>query len=202
MYINFELAKKVGLQPSDIYFLCGIKQIEKEVLEHIPIEAIQRFEQLEIVTTIKGTKSESKNLKIRLNDKGKKLFKSFFLDNAWTETEEVLYDWLSKYYTDRGKEVGNPNRVKKLLKWFSDETGVYKNNLIKLFVDFLQDDYVDESSKVLEFTLFYPKKFTTDNGRSVAYEAKPDIFDSWLFKHLEKNRERLEKTFENYEEYK
>jgi hypothetical protein len=199
MYINFQLLKKNNLEPSDIYFLAAIKQIEKEQLKNIPIEVIQRFESLGILTTVKGTKSEAESLKIRLNDKGKNLFKSFFAENSWTEDEEVLYSWLSKYYTDRGKEIGNPNRVKKLLKWFADETGVCKNNLIKLFIDFLQDDYVDESSKVLEFTLFYPKKFTTDKGKTIAYEAKPDIYDSWLFNHLQKNRERLEKTFEKIE---
>ena len=199
MYLNFSTFIKSGLQPEDLYFLAAIKQIEKEQLKNIPIDVIERFEALGILTTIKGAKSEPESLKIRLNEKGKNLFKSFFAENTWTEDEEVLYSWLSKYYTDRGKEVGNPNRVKKLLKWFADETSVCKNNLIKLFIDFLQDDYVDESSKVLEFTLFYPKKFTTDKGKTIAYEAKPDIYDSWLFNHYKKNRERLEKTFEKIE---
>ena len=198
MYLNFSTFTKSGLQPEDLYFLAAIKQIEKEQLETLPQDVIERFEALGILTIIKGTKSDSEQSKIRLNSKGKKFLNSLFAENTWGEDEEIIFNWLADYYKKRGKEVGNPNRVKKLLKWFSEETGIYKNNLIKLFIDFLNDEYVEEESRVLEFTLFYPKKFTTDKGRTVAYEAKPDIFDSWIYKHFEKNKERLIKTFEDY----
>lgn len=198
MYINFNLLHKKGLEPQDIYFLAGIKQIEKEALDKLPGDVFNRLEALSLLTSIKGKKGDNPMYNVRLSSVGKKLVKEVFTEPIAGEDEEILFNWLSKYYTDRGKEVGNPNRVKKLLAWFSSETGIYKNDLIKLFVDFLQDDYVDEASRVLEFTLFYPRKFTTDKGKTVAYEAKPDIFDSWLYKHFDKNRDRLIKTFEDY----
>jgi hypothetical protein len=198
MYLNFQTFKKHNLKPEDLFYLLAVKQIEKEQLETLPQDVIERFEALGILTIIKGAKSEAESLKIRLNDKGKKFLNSLFAENTWGEDEEIIFNWLADYYKKRGKEVGNPNRVKKLLKWFSEETGIYKNNLIKLFIDFLNDEYVEEESRVLEFTLFYPKKFTTDKGRTVAYEAKPDIFDSWIYKHFERNKERLIKTFEDY----
>ena len=198
MYLNFQTFKKHNLKPEDLFYLLAVKQIEKEQLETLPQDVIERFEALGILTIIKGTKSEAEQSKIRLNSKGKKFLNSLFAENTWGEDEEIIFNWLADYYKKRGKEVGNPNRVKKLLKWFSEETGIYKNNLIKLFIDFLNDEYVEEESRVLEFTLFYPKKFTTDKGRTVAYEAKPDIFDSWIYKHFEKNKERLIKTFEDY----
>ena len=198
MHINFNLLHKKGLEPQDIYFLAGIKQIEKEVLDKLPGDVFNRLEALSLLTSIKGKKGDNPMYNVRLSSVGKKLVKEIFTEPIATETEDVLYEWLSKYYLERGKEIGNPNRVKKLLAWFSNETGIHKNNLIKLFVDFLQDNYVDEASRVLEFTLFYPRKFTTDKGKTVAYEAKPDIFDSWLYKHFDKNRERLIKTFEEY----
>ena len=198
MYINFNLVHKKGLEPQDSYFLAGIRQIEKEVLDKLPGDVFNRLEALSLLTSIKGKKGDSPMYNVRLSSVGKKLLNDLLKEPTGGEDEEILFNWLSKYYTDRGKEVGNPNRVKKLLAWFSSETGIYKNDLIKLFVDFLQDDYVDEASRVLEFTLFYPRKFTTDKGKTVAYEAKPDIFDSWLYKHFDKNRERLIKTFEEY----
>jgi hypothetical protein len=197
-YINFQLFHSKGLKPEDLYYLAGIKQIDKEVLEEIPSDVLLRLEALSLLTSIKGKKGDNPVYNVRLSANGKKLLKEIFTESIAGDIEEVLLTWLSKYYTDRGKEIGNPNRVKKLLAWFSSETGIYKNDLIKLFVDFLQDDYVDEASRVLEFTLFYPRKFTTDKGKTVAYEAKPDIFDSWLYKHFDKNRERLIKTFEDY----
>lgn len=196
MYLNLETYKKHNLQPQDLYFLIGIKQVNKEVLETLNGGDFSRFNELGLLTNIKGKKGDNPALNVRLSKRGKDLLKSICTEPIAGEDEEVLYDWLSKYYIDKGKEVGNPNRVKKLLAWFSQETDIYKNNLIKLFVDFLKDDYVDEASKVLEFTLFYPKKFTTDKGKTIAYEAKPDIYDSWLFKHFEKNKQRLLETFE------
>ena len=198
MYINLSVLGKSGLEYSDLVFLAAIKQVDKDVLEKLTGDVFNRLEGLSLLTSIKGKKGDNPMYNVRLSSVGKKLVKEVFTEPIAGEDEEILFNWLSKYYTDRGKEVGNPNRVKKLLAWFSSETGIYKNDLIKLFVDFLQDDYVDEASRVLEFTLFYPRKFTTDKGKTVAYEAKPDIFDSWLYKHFDKNRDRLIKTFEDY----
>lgn len=196
MFINFNIYKKYNLTPEHLIQLLAVKQKQTE---EINIDILGRFEELGYVTYTKGKKNQDIRELVRLSDKGKKLVKEISTDSKdWTEDEEILYNWLSKYYEERNKQVGNPNRVKKLLRWFSLETGIYKNNLVKLISDFLNDEYVDESSKVLEFCLFYPKKFTTDNGKSIAYEAKPDIFDSWLFKHYQQNKERLEKTFEEY----
>jgi hypothetical protein len=198
MYINLSVFGKSGLEYSDLVFLCGINQTQTDwLIENLKESDYKRFERLSLIKHIKQkSKKEHLYISLRLSDTGKKLINSIFTEPVAGEDEEILYEWLSKYYIDKGKEVGNPNRVKKLLAWFSQETDIYKNNLIKLFVDFLKDDYVDEASKVLEFTLFYPRKFTTDKGKTIAYEAKPDIYDSWLFKHFEKNKQRLLETFE------
>ena len=198
MYVNLELFRSKKLHPKDLYYLVGIKLKDIKVLEELTTDAFTRFEEAGLLTSIKGKKGDNPMYNVRLSSVGKKLLNDLLKEPIAGDVEEVMLTWLSKYYTDRGKEVGNPNRVKKLLAWFSSETGIYKNDLIKLFVDFLQDDYVDEASRVLEFTLFYPRKFTTDKGKTVAYEAKPDIFDSWLYKHFDKNRDRLIKTFEDY----
>ena len=197
MYINLKLFKKSNLSAEQLIQLIAIKQKEQNYIKE---EFLGRFEELGLVSYVKQkNKSQKSSELVRLSDKGKKLLNSMITEPVAGETEDILFEWLSKYYIEKGKEIGNPNRVKKLLKWFSEETGIYKNDLIKLFIDFLKDEYVDEASRVLEFTLFYPKKFTTDKGKTIAYEAKPDIHDSWLFNHFQKNRERLVSTFEDYD---
>lgn len=192
--IDFDLYKKYQLGYSDLFFLFAAKQVRKDILEQIPQDVYSRLETASLISSIKGTAKENPLHKVRITTKGKKLLVE---PVAGTE-EERLFEWLAKYYADRGKQIGNPNRVKKLLLWFKQETGIERNNLVKLFVHFLNDSYVDEASNMLEATLFYPKKFTTDKGKTICYEAKPDIYDSWLFKHYLKYKEELDKTFETY----
>lgn len=190
--INFELYEKYQLCDSDLLFLFAAKQIKKEVLERIPEDTLKRLQALSLVSSIKGSTKENPLHKLRITPKGKKLF----VEPVATDEEERLFEWLADYYIKRGKEIGNPNRVKKLLLWFKQETGIEKNSLVKLFMHFLNDDYVNEESRVLEYTLFYAKKYTTDKGKSIAYEAKPDIYDSWLFKHYLKYKEELDPILE------
>lgn len=190
--INFELYEKYQLESSDLFYLFAAKQVRKEILEQTPQDVLKRLEVLSLVRSIKGSAKENPLHKLRITDKGKKLL----IEPIGGEDEDKLFIWLANYYTERGKEIGNPNRVKKLLLWFKQETGIEKNALVKLFMHFLNDDYVNEESRVLEFTLFYPKKFTTDKGKSIAYEAKPDIYDSWLYKHYLKYKEELDPILE------
>ena len=98
MYINFNLLHKKGLEPQDIYFLAGIKQIEKEVLDKLPGDVFNRLEALSLLTSIKGKKGDNPMYNVRLSSVGKKLVKEVFTEPIATETEDVLYEWLSKYY--------------------------------------------------------------------------------------------------------
>ncbi len=192
--IDFDLYKKYQLEHYDLFFLFAAKQVRKDVLEQMPQDVYSRLQATSLISSIKGTVKENPLHKVRITPKGKKLL----VEPIAGDEEDTLFEWLAKYYTDREKQIGNPNRVKKLLLWFKQETNIERNNLVKLFVHFLNDSYVDEASNVLEFTLFYPKKFTTDKGKTIAYEAKPDIYDSWLYKHYLKYKEELDKTFETY----
>jgi uncharacterized protein YneR len=192
--VDFDLYEKYQLEFSDLYFLFAAKQVKKDRLERMPQDVYSRLEATSLISSIKGAAKENPLHKVRITTKGKKLF----TEPVAGEEEDKLFKWLSNYYTGKGKEIGNPNRVKKLLLWFKQETSIEKNNLVKLFVHFLNDSYVDEASNVLEFTLFYPKKFTVDRGKTIAYEAKPDIHDSWLYKHYLKFKQELDNTFEIY----
>lgn len=190
-YINFKTLDKFlkDFRLEELLYLCAIKQQEEEnIQEYYSLNHHQKLLDSGYIKTLK--KGE-----LRLDKKGTDFLRDIGRSEHG-EDEEKLFEWLSNHYLKLDKEIGNPNRVKKLLKWFSDETGISKNNLVKLFIDFLSDEYVEEVSRVLEFTIFYPKKYTTDKGKTIAYEAKPDIYDSWLYKHYLKHRCRLDTIFE------
>lgn len=184
--INFNLYNKLQLKDEDLIYLFAAKQIEKEKLETIPEDVLSRLQELSLLKSIKGSPKENPLHKLRLSDSAKKLF----ITPKYTQEEEIIFDWLKKYYEERGKEVGNPERVKNLLLWFKQETGVEKNELIKLIVHFLNSPEVDENSRVLEFCLYYPKKITLDK-KTIAYVTQPDIYDSWLYRHMEKYKHEI-----------
>ena len=181
--INFELFEKLNLKDEDLIYLFAAKQMNKQKLETIPNNVLSRLQEASLLKSITGTKKENPLHKLRLSDKAKKLF----IVPKYTNDEEVLFDWLSNLYLQKGKEIGHPERVKNLLLWFKQETGFEKNRLIWLLQHFLSNEYVDENSRVLEYTLFAPKKITLDN-KTIAYCTTPDIYDSWLFNYYRKNK--------------
>lgn len=189
--INFELFEKLNLKDEDLIYLFAAKQMNKQKLETIPNNVLSRLQEASLLKSIVGTKKENPLHKLRLSDKAKKLF----IVPKYTNDEEVLFDWLSNLYLQKGKEVGHPERVKNLLLWFKQETGVERNNLIKLIQHFLNSDEVDENSRVLEYCLYFPKKITLDN-KTIAYVTSPDIHESWLYRFYQKHKTEIEKTFE------
>jgi hypothetical protein len=91
MFLNFETFKKHNLKPEDLFYLLAVKQIEKEQLETLPQDVIERFEALGILTIIKGDKSEAESLKIRLNSRGKEFFRELTQQGAYHNGGRV--DW-------------------------------------------------------------------------------------------------------------
>ena len=189
--VNLELFEKLNLKDEDLIYLFSAKQICKNKLETIPNDVLERLQQHSLLSSITGSKKENPLHKLRLSEKGRKLF----ITPKYGEEEEVLFNWLSNFYLQKGKEVGHPERVKNLLLWFKQETGVERNNLISLIKHFLNSEQVEENSRVLEYCLFYPKKITLDK-RTIAYITTPDIHDSWLYNHYQKYKVEIEKTFE------
>ena len=109
MYVNFSL---YNLQPQDLYYIFAVKQIETEI--NIPNDTLQRFKDLDLITTIKGKPNQEERLKTRLSDKGKK-----FLDDL--STPEVtkgdceMFEYLKNIYLsheDKDRVIGNAKKVK------------------------------------------------------------------------------------------
>lgn len=188
MYINFPLFEKSGLQNSDLVFLAAIKQTQTEfLLKNLKEDDYNRFKELSLVKHIKvKRKDEHPYISLRLDKKAEQLL----VDIETPETEEqdkTVFEWLKSYYLKAGKEIGNGAKTLRHIRDFRVKSGIQKNNLIKLVLDFLAEN--EERSKKLEYIWYYPK---------TAFATRFDLEESWLWNHFIKNKERLEKTFEEY----
>lgn len=187
MYINFNLLHKKGLEPQDIYFLAGIKQIEKEVLDKLPGDVFNRLEALSLLTSIKGRKGDNPIYNVRLSKEGKKLLED--LEQAPVlEEDSTVFEWLKNYYLKAGKVIGNGAKTQRHIKDFRMKSGIEKNNLITLVLEFLHEN--EERSQKLEYIWYFPK---------TAFATRFDLEDSWLWNFYIQNKERLDAKFEIYE---
>jgi hypothetical protein len=196
MTINFELLDKLE-NDRFLIFLARINQISTTwLIDNLTKDIYSHFEAQSWIRHIKQkNKEEHLYNSLRLSDKGRNYLRDLFKESDATEEDKEYLKRLTEYYISKGKEIGNPNRVLSYLIKFRTESGISGDNLTRLFADFLSSDYVDEKSRNLEYILFYPKKFTTDKGKTIAYEAKWDLYDSWLYKHYLQNKNRLDLLF-------
>ena len=188
MYINLSVLGKSGLEYSDLVFLAAINQTETEwLIENFKDSDYERFERLSIIKYIKQkSKKEHLYTSLRLSDLGKSLLSE--IEEAPIEEEDkTVFEWLKNYYLKAGKEIGNGAKTQRHIRDFRIKSGIQKNNLIKLVLDFLAEN--EERSKKLQYIWYYPK---------TAFATRFDLEESWLWNHFIKNRERLEKTFEEY----
>ena len=188
MYINLSVLGKSGLEYSDLVFLAAINQTETEwLIENFKDSDYERFERLSIIKHIKQkSKKEHLYTSLRIGDVGKQLLSE--LEEAPIEEEDkTVFEWLKNYYLKAGKEIGNGAKTQRHIRDFRIKSGIQKNNLIKLVLDFLAEN--EERSKKLEYIWYYPK---------TAFATRFDLEESWLWSHFIRNKERLEKTFEQY----
>ncbi len=188
MYINLSVLGKSGLEYSDLVFLAAINQTETEwLIENFKDSDYERFERLSIIKHIKQkSKKEHLYTSLRLSDLGKSLLSE--IEEAPIEEEDkTVFEWLKNYYLKAGKEIGNGAKTQRHIRDFRIKSDIQKNNLIKLVLDFLAEN--EERSKKLEYIWYYPK---------TAFATRFDLEESWLWSHFIRNKERLEKTFEQY----
>ena len=188
MYINLSVLGKSGLEYSDLVFLAAINQTETEwLIENFKDSDYERFERLSIIKHIKQkSKKEHLYTSLRLSDLGKNLLSE--IEEAPIEEEDkTVFEWLKNYYLKAGKEIGNGAKTQRHIRDFRIKSGIQKNNLMKLVLDFLAEN--EERSKKLQYIWYYPK---------TAFATRFDLEESWLWSHFIRNKERLEKTFEQY----
>lgn len=188
MYINISVLEKSGLLFSDLVFLAAINQIETDwLIENLNEDVYSRFKELNLIKHIKQKpKKEHLYTTLRLSDSGKALLSE--LEEAPVESEDkTVFEWLKNYYIKAGKDIGNGAKTQRHIRDFRLKSGIQKNNLINLVLDFLVEN--EERSKKLEYIWYYPK---------TAFATRFDLEESWLWNHFIKNKERLVKTFEEY----
>jgi hypothetical protein len=190
MYINLSTFTKSQLLFSDLIFLCAISQTETEwLIENLTEDIYKRFEALSLIKHIKAkNKKEHSYESLRLSDKGKQLLSE--LDEAEVEEQDTkVLEWMCEQYLKAEKTIGNKKRTVRHIRDFRIKSGIQKNNLIRLCLDFLSDEDNMEYNNVLEFAFYKPM---------TAFQTKFQLEDSRLYKHYIKHRERLDNTFEIY----
>lgn len=188
MYINISVLNESKLQFGDLVFLCAISQIETAwLVDNLNEVDYKRFKELSLIKHInQKSKKEHLYASLRLSDTGKQLL----LDLEEVEVEEqdsLVYTWLSNYYKNAGKEIGNRKKTLSHIKDFRVKSQISKNNLIKLCVDFLKDN--EERSNKLQFVFYYPKTI---------FATRFDLEESWLYSHYLKKEAYFKSIFEEY----
>jgi hypothetical protein len=202
MYLNFETFKKHNLKPEDLYYLLAIKQLKTEDLN---LDVIHRLEELSLITTIKGKKSDSEQSKIRLSDKGKDLLVKLSFEGSPDEETEVIANWLiNTYKGKKGGIVKNKTEVRRRIMWFKTITGIRKNRLAVLLQCFLNDCYnEDDGLTVKEFMEQNPRGVLSNMLDNVCF-SPTSVFDkhktldkSPLYTYYEDNKEYVEKIWKD-----
>jgi hypothetical protein len=196
MYINFEIAKKRGLSPTDVVNLQLISQNKTEKLEeiitnNIPLSVLNWYQELEYVTLVKAkNKSDSIQNRIRLSSKGNDLLEDLQVPQI-NDDDLQLYEWLEKTYQKEGKELGNRKKTKLYIALFRVNSGIDRNKLALLCKAFMNDSSQFEWSKKLEFLFFKPGN---------VFSVKFDLEQSKLYQYYIKHKEHFDNKFAKIDE--
>jgi hypothetical protein len=196
MYINFEIAKKRGLSPTDVVNLQLISQNKTEKLEeiitdNIPLSVLNWYQELEYVTLVKAkNKSDSIQNRIRLSSKGNDLLEDLQVPQI-NDDDLQLYEWLERTYQKEGKELGNRKKTKLYIALFRVNSGIDRNKLALLCKAFMNDSSQFEWSKRLEFLFFKPGN---------VFSVKFDLEQSKLYQYYIKHKEHFDNKFAKIDE--
>ena len=190
MYINTNIVKHYNLNLQQVALLQILHQAKNEDVSEW-LESyngdLDVLNEKSFLSEVKAkNKQESVYKRLRLSKKGREVLDAIETPDI-EEQDKTVFEWLKNYYLKAGKEIGNGAKTQRHIRDFRIKSGIQKNNLIKLVLDFLAEN--EERSKKLEYIWYYPK---------TAFATRFDLEESWLWSHFIKNKERLEKTFEQY----
>lgn len=191
-YINFKLLQDRKLSTNDFILLQLIKQQKNEDLESFIKEAVcddisslDRFFNLDLITSIKGDKKKSSFSKLRLTNKGSELLN----DIETVEIEEqdvILFDWIKNIYLSNGKDVGNSKKAKTNIAFFRTHSGISKNNLAILLKYFLNDEKAQSFSLRVDYVFWKPTN---------VFQSKFDLNDSKLYQYYLMRKDFFDEKF-------
>lgn len=196
MYINFEIAKKRGLTPTDVANLQLISQNKTDSLwgiitETVSLQTLDRYQNLGYITLIKAkNKADTIQNRVRLSTKGSELLEDLQVPQI-NDDDLQLYTWLESIYKKEGKELGNRKKTKLYVALFRSHSGIDRNKLALLCKAFMNDTSQFEWSKRLEYLFFKP---------SNVYAVKFDIEQSKLYQYYLKHKQTFDNKFAKIEE--
>lgn len=190
MFINFKVLQEERMSPLKVFILIAIKQKDFEYLkETYWLEERDYLSENGYLTAVKTSKKlEGSTESLRLTPKAKKFLEELETAEVSEEDKKVI-DWLCAHYLKMGKTVGNKTRATRHLRDFRIASGIEKNNLIILFLDFLNDEDNMTYNNVLEYALYKPP---------TAFQTRFNLEDSRLHRHFIKHQKRIESKFEKY----
>lgn len=196
MYINFQLAKDKGLNPTDVANLQLISQNKTDnlweiITETISLTTLDRYQTLGYITLIKAkNKSDTIQNRVRLSANGSDLLEDLQVPEVNRE-DLLLYDWLESTYKKEDKEIGNRKKTKLYIALFRTHSGIDRNKLALLCKTFMNDSSQFEWSKKLEFLFFKPGN---------VFSVKFDLEQSKLYQYYLKHKEHFDNKFAKIEE--
>lgn len=189
MYINLENWFKINPKLLPILLLlkhAPKKDVSDKLSYLMTDEDLDFLLENNYIKEIKGKKKDNDLQKLRLDKKGTKYLNN--LNEVEVSQETItIFEWLKEKYLKADKIVGNGAQTKRLIQWFSDQTGIEKNNLVILANDFTESEEGQEYSFKLENIWWKP-----DNP----YQTAPKLPQSRLYNYYIKHKERLDRKFE------
>ena len=196
MYINFKILKTRDLTIKDIVLVQIAKQCRSEDLSEVfeteyatSWSIVDSLVERGYLTIIKGKKNNTLYQKIRATKKGTDLLSDIETPEV-NEEDLTIFEWMSKLYKSKGKELGNMKRTKRHIAAFRVQSGIEKNNLAKLLQEFVSDDSNMEYNHILEYAFFKP---------SNQFDVRFDLAQSRLYKYYLERETHFRKMFENFE---
>lgn len=190
MYINTKILKQYNLNLQQVSLLQILHQNRTEDMSEL-LESyngdLDVLNEKGFLNEVKArNKKESVYKRLRLSKKGSELLEDLGTPEVLEEDKKV-FEWLKNYYLKADKEIGNGAKTQRHIRDFRTKSGIQKNNLITLVLEFLKEN--EEKSKKLEYIWYYPK---------TAFATRFDLEESWLWNFYQKNKERLDAKFEKY----
>jgi hypothetical protein len=186
MYVNFELFNH---PPEYLYYLIGIKQGNKELLNSLPEEVIKYLDTKEYIARIKGTNKNSQNELIRLSKKGKDFLESLSIPIV-EEGDIKMANYLFEMYLnheDKDRVIGNKKLVTQYISILRHHLNL---DLTKFY--YLCDLFLKEYS----FTKKLENIFLNRNKNRYG-DFKNCIDDSVLYQFYEDNKESVIKYWDS-----